>query len=467
MEKTLKNSPWAMLVPALIGTLIGTMGNSMVSIALPSLVNAFSVSLSTAAWSITVYTLTFSVFIPVFGTVGPALGYKRIFTGGMLLVFLSSILCIVAPTYSLFLFARVLLGVGVATILPTIMGIIANRLPSEVQGQATGYWAFVNGFGHAVGPSLGGLLLQHFSWHSIFIVNLPLSLASIILAFKILPADRRVGLESFDFAGVCGLMAFSFCALFSITQVAKYGLESWVSVALLSGALIALVFLIIYEKRQARPFVDLGLFKNIRYVSSIMPISLQAFTQFGLLVSLPFFLIDIQKIDDQTAGLIIMGMTLTMALLGPVSGWLSDRLGCKWVSLLGTSAIIVSSLTFISRGDISLPGWGMAFFLARLLLFGAGFALIQSSATVAVIKAVPAEKSGAATGFFHMFRFTSASLGSTIIGIMLELNASGMLAGLHASFWVFLGLALFTLPFTFYLPGKANVQPETSLSRAG
>lgn len=160
-------------------------------------------------------------------------------------------------------------------------------------------------------------------------------------------------------------MAFSFCALFSITQVAKYGLESWVSVALLSGALIALVFLIIYEKRQARPFVDLGLFKNIRYVSSIMPISLQAFTQFGLLVSLPFFLIDIQKIDDQTAGLIIMGMTLTMASLGPVSGWLSDRLGCKWVSLLGTSAIIVSSLTFLGRGDISLPGWGMAFFLAR------------------------------------------------------------------------------------------------------
>lgn len=155
-KTTLSTNTWLTLGSILIGTLIGTMGNSMVSIALPSLMQHFDIPLTSAVWSMTVYTLTFSVFIPIFGVIGPSIGFKRLYIGGTILVIISSLLCILAPNFFLFLVFRVTLGIGTATVLPTIMGIISQQVPTEMQGQATGYWALVNSLGHAIGPSLGG-----------------------------------------------------------------------------------------------------------------------------------------------------------------------------------------------------------------------------------------------------------------------------------------------------------------------
>ena len=132
------SSLWATLSALLLGTLIGTMGNSIVSIALPSLMEYYSITLSTAVWSITLYTLTFSVLIPVFGSLSGAIGFRRLFISGMLLTILSSLMCILARNYLTFLIARIFIGVGVATILPTIMGVISHYFPSEKQGQEIG-----------------------------------------------------------------------------------------------------------------------------------------------------------------------------------------------------------------------------------------------------------------------------------------------------------------------------------------
>lgn len=156
------------LASVLMGTLIGTMSNSMVSIALPSLMEHFDVPLTSAVWSVTVYTLTFAVFIPIFGVLGPSIGYKRMYLTGTMITSISSILCIIAPNFTLFLLFRFCLGIGTATILPTIMGIILTEVPVEAQGQATGYWAFVNSIGHAIGPPLGGILIQYLDWPGFF-----------------------------------------------------------------------------------------------------------------------------------------------------------------------------------------------------------------------------------------------------------------------------------------------------------
>lgn len=445
---------WAILASILIGTLIGTMGNSLVSIALPSFVDHFNVPLTSAVWSITVYTLTFSVLIPVFGVLGPAIGYKRLYLGGTGLVCISSLLCVVSPNFWLFLLARVLLGVGVATVLPTIMGIVANQFPPETQGKATGYWALVNSFGHAIGPPLGGLLLQHFNWQSIFLINLPLGIISIILVARLMPADRRIPIESFDVAGAASLTGLAFCAIFAITQTAKAGFQAVSSISLWIGAILSLVSLLYFERKVRIPFVNLKLFSNIRYVSSIVPISLQAFSQFGLLVSLPFFLIDLYRMDGQLAGLIIMSMTLTMAILSPVAGRLCDIWGSKIISLTGTLCIIAATIPFFLLRFFELSGWAWVLFISGLLIFGLGFGFIQSSATVAVIHAVPKDLAGAASGFFHMIRFISASLGSTIVGIILEMNSSGMTDGFFISFWLILALGILTIPFTLKMPAR-------------
>lgn len=459
------SSLWATLSALLLGTLIGTMGNSIVSIALPSLMEYYSITLSTAVWSITLYTLTFSVLIPVFGSLSGAIGFRRLFISGMLLTILSSLMCILARNYLTFLIARIFIGVGVATILPTIMGVISHYFPSEKQGQATGYWALVNSLGHALGPSIGGFLINRFSWQSIFWINIPLALISVVMAVKVFPPDRRIPNHHFDWIGAGLMTVFVFSGMMGISQAGQNGLQASTTIILFTVALVSFSILLWHEKRTSQPFLNLNLFTKRDYIASIIPISLQAFTQFGLLVSLPIFLIEMNKVEKQFAGLVIMTMTMTMAITSPFAGRLTDRLSAKWVCLTGAALIGTGALLmFVLRSEInSLLSW--IFFIFCLVVFGAGFGAIQSGSTVAAIQASPKEIAGVSTGFFHMIRFINASLGSTVFGILFENAPQNTAGSFYNSFLLIIALALVTIPFTFWI--KAGHKAGVAARQAG
>ncbi|MEM5774176.1 MAG: MFS transporter, partial [Anaerolineaceae bacterium] len=367
-----------------------------------------------------------------------------------------------APSFLLFLLARIAIGVGVATILPTIMGIITFFFPPESQGQATGAWAFVNSLGHAVGPSLGGLLLGFFSWQSIFWVNIPLAAAAIALALKVLPVDKpTTNLKTFDWLGAGAMTVLVFSAMIGLTQTTKLGIRSPQVILLWAAAIVSFGFILVYERRKNRPFVDLKLFKKRDYLSAIVPISLQAFTQFGLLVSLPIFLIDMHKIDDTLAGLIIMSMTLMMALTSPVAGRLIDRWTTREVCRIGTMLVGAGALLmfFMKVDELNTLTWVV--FLLNLAVFGTGFGMIQSSSTVSAIQASSKENSGAATGFFHMIRFVSASLGSTVTGLLLESSGATATGTFYQSFLMIVILTALTIPFTFWMASNKKQLKET------
>jgi len=441
-------SMWATLSALLVGTLIGTMGNSIVSIALPSLIDFYSISLNQAVWSLTLYTLTFSVLIPVFGSLSKSIGFLKLFFSGMVLVIIASILCIFAPNFIIFLIARILIGVGVATVLPTIMGVISFYFPVEIQGKATGYWALVNSLGHAFGPIIGGFLLGHFSWQSIFWINIPLAIISISIALKVFPKDVRIPTRNFDWPGATAMILFVFSSMLSITQVSEMGFRATSAIILVISAVLSLVYLIFHERRKENPFLDLNLFKMRDYISSIAPISLQAFTQFGLLVSLPIFLINIHGIENQIAGLIIMSMTIMMAISSPIAGRITDKWSARGICLIGTILVGLSaSIMLIFRTtEFDFRGW--CSFISSLMIFGIGFGMIQSGSTVAAIKAAPKENSGAATGFFHMIRFISGSLGSTIFGIFLNSISENTPEKFYSTFILIIILSFITIPIT-------------------
>lgn len=449
-------APWGLLAILLIGTFMGTLGNSMVSIALPELKEHFAVPLTSVVWSITLYTLTFSVLMPVFSVLGPAIGLKRLYVCGMICVCTGSILSVLAHNFILFLFARILTGIGVGTFLPSIMWVIANRFPSEYQGQATGYWALVNSLGHAIGPTLGGFFLQFMDWRGIFLINIPLGLISILLALRLFPNNSRVTVKNFDTAGAISLAIFAFSAMLAITATVKKGISSPQTLGLWAAALSALIFISVYERKRTKPFVDLNLFANRKYVAAILAISTQAFSQFGLLVSLPVFLINIHQINQQSAGLLVMVMTMTMSIISPIAGRLTDKWGSKIVCQLGIVLIIAGASYFALFRMDNFQTWVWVSFMLGLIIFGSGFGFIQSASTVSVIQSVAPEKTGPATGFFHMIRFINASLGATVIGIILETNSSGMLHGYYQGFLVILAISLFTLPFTLSMAKRKN-----------
>lgn len=456
---------WLMLASLLVGTMIGTMGNSIVSIALPSLMDHYDIPLSSTVWSITLYTLTFSVFIPIFGSLSRTIGFKRLFISGMSVVTVGSLLCVFAPNYPLFLVARVALGVGVASVLPTIMGIISYYFPTEIQGKATGYWALVNSLGHAIGPTLGGFLLSHFAWQSIFWINIPLSLLSIGMAFKYLPTDERATNRWFDWIGALAMTVMVFSGMMGISRAGQNGIGTTDTLILVAIAVVSLVLLLWYESRIDNPFLNLALFKRKNYIASIIPISLQAFTQFGLLVSLPVFLIDTHNVEKQIAGLIIMSMTVMMAITSPIAGRMTDRFSSKWVCLAGAALVGFGALLMfmLRTNELTILNW--MWFILCLVIFGSGFGLIQSGSTVAAIQASPREIVGAATGFFHMIRFISASLGSTVFGMLFEAAVGDPMGGFYNSFLLIIVLASVTIPFTFWISANKDnqvvaLQPE-------
>ena len=456
-----QNQLWAMLSALLIGTLIGTMGNSIVSIALPSLMEYYSIPLTQSVLSITLYTLTFSVLIPVFGSLSRKIGFRTLFTSGMALVTVSSLLCIFSPNFTLLLIARVGIGIGVATVLPTIMGVISFYFPPEIQGKATGYWALVNSLGHAFGPSIGGFLLNHFSWKSIFWINVPLALISILVAIKVYPADKREANRWFDWIGASLMTISVFSGMMGISKLSDFQNHKTEIFILMIVAIIFMALLLFRESRIDNPFVNLNLFKKKNYISSIAPISLQAFTQFGLLVSLPVLLIDINGLEKQLSGVIIMSMTVMMAITSPFAGRIVDKWSSKWMCLIGTILVGIGAIVMYLFRTTVLTTTGWITFILSLVIFGISFGIIQSGSTVAALQATAKEMTGAATGFFHMIRFLSASLGSTIFGIIFEMNHQNVLTGFYSTFLLIIALSLITLPFTFW------IKPDASYSNQG
>ncbi len=455
-------SPWGLLSLLLIGTFMGTLGNSMVSIALPALKDHFSVPLTSAVWSITLYTLTFSVLMPIFSVLGPAIGIKRLYMGGMSFVCAGSVLSVISPNFGVFILARVLTGIGVGTFLPSIMWVITNRFNVDFQGRATGYWALVNSLGHAVGPILSGFLLQYLDWRAIFFINVPLGLICIFLSIKVFPVDKRMPLKSFDTAGAVATAVLTFSMMLAITLAIKTGIGSFQTISLLATTAISFCFILFYERKRSLPFVDLSLFKNKKYLASISAISTQAFGQFGLLVSLPIFLIEVNKMNQQTAGLLVMIMTMMMALISPVSGKLSDEWGSKSVCLLGIILLAIGAALFLIFRSETIAGFNIFHFITGLLIFGTGFGFIQSASTVSVIHSVPSENAGPATGFFHMIRFVNASLGSTVFGIILEKNPQGLMGGYFLGFAIIFVLSICVLPVMFWMAEKLKV-PVTAI----
>jgi EmrB/QacA subfamily drug resistance transporter len=438
----------------LIGTLFGTFANSMMSIALPSIIDDFGTPLSLTVLAITLYTLTLAVFMPVFGSLGSILGFKRLFLAGMLVFTAASLFAGLSRTFAWLLVWRVLQGFGSSTVLPTIMAVVAYLFDKKQRGRAIGFWALANGAGHALGPFIGGFLVQNLGWNSIFLIQVPFCLLCILLVWRLLPDDGKESHQTFDVMGAVFLTGFAFSLMFAMNQAGRLGWDSPLSLALWASAITFFILFILREKWTSLPFVDLSLFKNLRYSAAIAVVSIDSLTLFGLLIILPVFLIRILGYETQVAGIILLSLTLVMALLGPPAGYLSDRLGSRKVCVMGLTMVaagVLFLLLLYRTYSLEITWWNI---LAGLIMAGAGLGLIQSPSTAAVIQVVDPEKVGISTGIFHMVRFMMGSLGSLAFGLVLDLAPGGMSAGFQTSLLVMFLIAILGSLIAFKLPGR-------------
>jgi len=440
---------WLILAAVLIGTLVGTFGSSQVNVALPAMMEAFGVPVTSAVWVLTIYILLVAVLMPSFGRLGDMYGYKRIYLTGLSLLAGASLLAALVRWFPLLVVARALQGIGNATTLPSVMAIITHVFPDRERGRAMGFWATINGVGHGLGPVIGGYLTQGFGWPAVFVCNGSLTILGVMAIWRLVPDDARQKKQRFDLVGAGTMTLAMITLMLNLTQGARLGWTTRLSLGLWAAFVGLMAAFLVAEKRIEPPFVDLDLFTNWRYTAAVGIISAQFFCLFGMQLLLPLFLVQVQGRATGEAGALIASLAITAAVIAPLAGRLADSLGCRWLCAAGMGLVtIAGGLLMLWHAETS--AWQV---VGTLIVLGLGMGFTQSPVAAAVTFTVAQERLGVALGIFNMFRFITASLGSTVFGVILE-RAAGPepLMAYRLDFSLLIGVALVAMALALGLP---------------
>ena len=405
---------WVLLA-TILGSSMAYVDESVVNVALPAIETDLAVSVVVIQWLVNAYTLCLSAFLLTGGSAGDLFGRRRIFLVGIVIFASASLWCGLSPTVAQLILARAVQGMGAALLIPCSLAIIGATFGESERGKAIGTWAGFSALATAIGPLLGGWIVDHFTWRWIFLINPLLALPTIWIALYRLPESRdNEAKGGLDWRG--SLLAFA-----SLGSVA-FGLMSapvlgWSNVrvllALLGGLLLLLVF--IWEQARSRsPMLPLGLFRSPTFTAVNMLTLFLYAALAGLFFFLPFALIQVQGFSAALAGAAFLPFTLIMAALSRWSGGLLDRFGAKQLLIIGpTIAAVGVGLLALPVGDGSYLA-----FLLPIAIVALGMVVSVAPLTTTVINAVPAHQTGVAAGINNAASSVANLLAIAILGAL-------------------------------------------------
>lgn len=390
-NKVYKNR-WLILLIVVMATFMSCIDSSIVNVALPVMSKELSVSMQSIEWVVISYLIVISAAILMFGRIGDIKGKTTVFKFGVALFTLGSFLCGISSSLKVLVMARIVQATGAAATMATNQGIITHVFPENERGRALGVIGTFVALGNMIGPSLGGFIISVFNWNYIFLVNIPVGIIVFLVGMKNLPKVSKTMDEDFDKSGSL-LFAVSIIFLFGCLiegQYTGYGNKS-----ILFGFIISLVSFIIFifvEKKKEFPLVDLKIFDNKLFSISIFC----GFTSFVAIgtnsIIQPFYLEDAMKFSPSKAGLIMMIYPVILAVAAPLSGYISDKIGCEFLTFLG---LILTSVGLLLMSALNLHS--SIFVMAVYISFMAvGNGLFQSPNNSLVMSTVPKSKLGIA-----------------------------------------------------------------------
>ncbi len=416
-------SKWLAMLGIAMGVFMATLDASIVNISLPTLVKAFNSNLATIEWVILSYVLVLTSLMLGAARLGDMFDKKKLYLGGMTLFVIGSLLCGSSPSVGWLIGFRALQGLG-ATFMQALGGAMVTEIfPSSERGRALGIIGSTVSVGIAVGPPLGGMLIGLVGWQSIFWVNVPVGILTWLITYRFVPSSKpgRAG-QRFDALGAATLLAALAAYALGMTLGQDEGFASLPVIGLLALALLGIAAFIFIETRVEQPMVELSLFRN----SLISTNLLMAFLVFIVLSGgfiMPFFLQNVMGYSTQVVGFFMMANPITMGLVAPIAGSLSDRFGSRVISLVGLGVIILGCLAIGTLHD-GLDPLGI---ILRLAPLGLGFGLFQSPNNSAIMGAAPRQRLGVASGLTSLARTLGNTTGLPLVGSIF--TAQVMAAG--------------------------------------
>lgn len=417
-KRELQTSPphTAILVAASIGAALNPLNSTMVAVALPALSAEFGASPSSVTLTVvTGYLVATLIWQVPAGSIADRVGYTRALAIGRWLFLAGALAGTLAPALAIVVVGRLLMAIGGSLIIPTAMALVRVAVPEPRRARAFGTLGAVLGGAAAIGPALGAWMSTHFGWRSLFLINVPMVLASWAIqraAFQPpRPATAPVSMQtSFDWLG--SLLIGASLVLFTFATRAA-GVMAW---GLAASGGIGLVMLIAHERRTAAPLLRLSLFSDRAFVAGAGVIATQNLAMYSLLLLVPFIFGTASGADSQL-GLAIIAMTATMAVTSPLGGWLADRFGPRAIA---TSGGLVGAAGVVALMQLPTGGGGALQVGLRLLLVGLGLGLSTGPAQAVALKLVDPRFSAVASATVSMLRYLGAVAGTVVIGYALS-----------------------------------------------
>jgi EmrB/QacA subfamily drug resistance transporter len=402
---------WALAGLAL-SMLLSSLGISIVNVGLPTFAQAFNASFRDVQWIVLAYLLAVTSLIVSVGRLGDLVGRRRLLLAGIFLFTMAAVLCGIAPTLGLLICARAAQGLGAAAMMSLTMAFVGDIVPKAQTGRAMGLLGTMSAVGTALGPSLGGILIATFGWRALFLVNVPLGIAALLLARTYLPADRRspVVRARFDWLGTL-ILALALSA-YALAMTIGRGRFGFVNLALLAAATLAGGLFVFVETRTPAPLIRLASLQDRLLTAGLLTSGLVSTVMMTTLVVGPFYLAIALELEASAVGLALSVGPLMAALMGVPAGRLTDRLGAQRVTVIGVIGIVTGAVIIVA-----LPApFGVAGYLAPIVTITIGYALFQTANNTAVIRDIPKDQQGVASAMLNLSRNLGFVTGASMMG---------------------------------------------------
>ena len=386
--------------------------NTILNVALPHIVDDLGASGSDLQWIVDAYVVVFAGLLLTSGALGDKFGRKRMLTFGLAMFAATSALAAFSASPAMLIAARGLMGIAGAAIFPSTLSILTNTFEGPERGRAIGIWAAVSGLGIAIGPLLGGFLLGHFWWGSVFLVNVPIALGAIVAGRFLVPETIGERDRPLDPMGSLLSIAGLTGVLFAIIEAPVKG---WLAVEVVGPAALGAAILaafVLWELRNPNPMLDVSFFANPRFSAASATITLVFFALFGSTFLLTQYFQFVLGYSPLMAGVLTAPVALGIMSAGPLSPRLVERIGTKLVVLAGLGIVGVSLLCYGSEYLMESVPLGMGV----RLVFGWGMGLVMPPATESIMGSLPRERAGVGSAVNDTTRQTGGALGVAIIG---------------------------------------------------
>ncbi|MFB5191342.1 MFS transporter [Alicyclobacillus fastidiosus] len=414
---------WWILANVSVGTFMSTLDGSIANVGLPTISESLHVPLHAVQWVVSAYLLTICAMLPLVGNLADRFGRSRLYNVGFLVFSAGSACCALSGSIAMLIGSRILQAIGASLLMANSQALVFTTFPAHQRGRAFGVIGSMVSLGSLAGPAVGGVLIGYFGWPSIFWVNVPIGVVGFVAGLFLLPRRKVASALSgrFDYAGAALFVVGIISLLYMISNGDIWGWSSTRSLLFLVVAIVLLVLFGIRERMAHNPIIDFALYRNPAFSSASFAAMLSFISLFCTTTMMPFYLEDVLHVSPQVTGTVMMAYPLTMAIVAPLSGALSDKMGSN---VLTTGGLALNAVGFILLTLLSthVAVWLVAI---HLCIFGVGQGMFQSPNNSSLMGTAPRDKVGLVGGLNALVR----NIGM-VLGIALSVSLFSM--RLHA-----------------------------------